>query len=99
MRKELTPKNAVIMYTSADSKKLYFLYLNWSKSKLNENKIVSTFDWNSAIIGFKSTGYNAPNINSFDISKSYKKYQSICYGIGRRGSVWRGGKIVLDDSK
>jgi hypothetical protein len=99
LRKEFTSKNAVITYVSADAKKITFLYLNWNKVKLNENKIVNTFDWNSATIGFKSTGYQSPSINQFDISRSYKRFQSVCYGMGRRGSVWRGGKIVLDDSK
>lgn len=86
---------AVIVYPSAQNDKLKFLFTNWVKTNANDNKIVETFDWNTAIIGFSMTGPSTSPI--YDSPQTYKKFQAVAYGMGRRGTIWKGSKVVLND--
>ncbi len=96
LKKEMNG-SAVIVYPSAQNDKLKFLFTNWIKTKKNDNKISETFDWNTAVIGFSSKGSSTSPV--YDSPKSYKKFMAIVYGMGRKGSTWKGSKVILDDSK
>ena len=97
--KEESKEGAVIVGTDPINHRVYFVYTDWRQNSKNENKISNVFDFNTAQIGFTlnpGTGSSKPDWDpSFSISKSYKEFAVSCYGIGRRGSEWRGGRIIL----
>lgn len=97
LNKEINGNSAVLVYPSADHKKLHFLYTNWRQTETNDNKISETFDWNTAVIGFSTKGGSSDPI--YDKPRTYKNFQIVCYGMGRRGSTWKGARISLEDSQ
>src|SRR5262249_29065140 len=84
---------AVIVYPDSQGNTVKFLFTNWMRAKTDENKISETFDWNTAIIGFSSKGTSTTPI--YDMPKSYDSFKVICYGMGRKGTTWKGSRIVL----
>lgn len=95
--KKQTSGSAVLVYPNQQNTKLKFLFTNWVKTNSNDNKISETFDWNTAIIGFSTKGPSTTPI--YDSPQSYKRFMAIAYGMGRRGSTWKGSRVVLDDRK
>jgi len=86
---------AVIIFEDPEWNNMNFVYTNWKLAKTNENKISKVFDWNTAQIGIKSGGSGTnPTYSS---PKKPKDFNIVCYGMGRRGSTWKGGRIVLTD--
>jgi hypothetical protein len=86
---------AVIVGGNPYSNRFYFVYTDWYSNKKNENKIREIFDFNTAQIGFTYNPGSGSTSPTYSPSKSYKEFAISCYGIGRRGSEWRGGRIVL----
>ena len=84
---------AVIIFEDPEWNNINFVYTNWRSVKTNENKIRKVFDWSTAQIGI--------NIDGSKVKPAYvplKKptdFNIVCYGMGRRGSTWKGGRIVL----
>jgi len=74
-----------------------FMYDNLVVVKQNEGKIAHIFDWNTAEIKFT---YNA---GSFDFPKpqfNARKYKNAIiegFGMGRRGSSWKGSRVSFSD--
>ena len=99
LNKEINGNSAVLVYPSTDHSKLYFLYTNWRQTETNDNRISETFDWNTAVIGFSSTGGGSKPDPIYDKPRTYKNFQILCYGMGRRGSTWKGARISLEDSQ
>lgn len=101
--KEESKEGAVIVGTDPTNHRVYFVYADWKENAKNDNKISNVFDFNTAQIGFTlNPGTGTGNHDwdpSFSISKSYKEFAVSCYGIGRRGSEWRGGRIILVQKK
>jgi hypothetical protein len=97
LQKEINGTSAVVVYPSPDGGNLKFLYTNWTRTNSNDNKISETFDWNTATIGFSTKGYGNSTSPIYDSPQSYKKFQTICYGMGRRGTTWKGSRVVLTD--
>ncbi len=92
----------VIVGGNPDQQKFYFVYTDWKNNNKDDNKISKIFDFNTAQIGFTlnpGTGSGSDWDPSFTSSKSYKEFVVSCYGIGRRGSEWRGGRIILVQKK
>jgi hypothetical protein len=92
-----TQGTATIVYPNAQRNKLRFLFTNWVRTNANDNKITETFDWNTATIGFSTTGPSVSPI--YDSPRSYSRFMAIAYGMGRRGGTWKGSRVVLDDSQ
>ncbi len=86
---------AVVIFDDPEWNNMNFVYTNWKSLKTNENKISKVFDWNTAQIGIK-TGGSSTN-PTYGSPKKPKDFNIVCYGMGRRGSTWRGGRIVLTD--
>lgn len=93
LKKEFNSNEAVLVFPDNDWNSLIFIYTNWRKIDEDENKISNVFDWSTAQIGIK--------INSSGTSPTYgspqkpKDFQIVGYGMGRRGSKWRGGRVVI----
>lgn len=94
LKKEING-TAVLVYPSAQNDKLKFLFTNWVLTHRNDNKITETFDWNTATIGFSTKGPSTTP--TYDSPQSYKKFTAIAYGMGRRGSTWKGSRVILVD--
>ena len=95
---QINGKSAVIVFPdNLNPGKLHFVYANWSNNNTNDNKITKTFDWRTAVIGFKTGGSSGTSVSQFDVAKSYSSFQVACYGVGRKGSKWRGSKVILSD--
>jgi hypothetical protein len=93
LKKELGSKVRIV-HPTPNRDAIHFTYLNWSESNTNDNKISKIFDWNTAVVGIaKTTGQDGKPI--FNPARSYKEYQTIMYGMGRRGNRWKGSRIVL----
>ena len=88
--------------SSCNEEELVFTYINWNKKVHNNNDIKFIFDWNTAEINFMLNGndnYNNPQVRIKSTAKSYKKLSLTGYGLGRRGSTWKGGRVKFDDEK
>lgn len=86
---------AVIIFDDPEWNNINFVYTNWKSVKTNENKISKVFDWSTAEIGIKSGGSGTrPTYSS---PKRPKDFNIVCYGMGRKGSTWKGGRVVLTD--
>jgi hypothetical protein len=79
--------------------KFYFVYTNWKNNNRNDNRISKVFDFNTGQIGFSLNPGNGTSWGIESMSKSYKEYAVSCYGVARRGSEWRGSRIVLVEKK
>lgn len=84
---------AVIIFDDPEWNNMNFVYTNWKSVKTNENKISKVFDWNTAQIGIKKN--SSGTSPTYSAPKKPKDFNIVCYGMGRRGSSWRGGRIVL----
>jgi hypothetical protein len=76
---------------------LMFTYANWSTTRTDQNDIKCVFDWNTAEIGVKysSSGGWSPNLAT--TSQSYRALSLFGYGLGRRGSSWKGSNVRFND--
>lgn len=84
---------AVVIFDDPEWNNINFVYNNWKSVKTNENKISKVFAWNTAQIGIKTGGSGtSPTYSS---PKKPKDFNIVCYGMGRRGSTWKGGRVVL----
>jgi len=89
-----TPK-AVVVFEDPEQNNINFVYTNYRNTKANENKLSKVFDWNTAVIGINTKGPNTTPI--YSQPKRPKEFNIVCYGMGRRGSTWKGGRIVLTE--
>lgn len=95
LNKQFNNNTAVIVSPNNDYTKLRFMYTNWEKIKTNENKISEVFDWSTAQIGVKiNGGSTSPTYGSPQIPRNA---QIIGYGMGRSGTTWKGGRVVMTD--
>jgi len=95
---------STIVVSSNPSNDIEFTYTNWKSHKTNENKISEVFDWNTGQIGFKynfdgSVGWDNVDYTKIMTAKSYKEARILCYGMGRRGSTWKGAQVDFKDIK
>lgn len=99
--KEESKGGTVIVGGNPYQQKFYFLYTDWKDNNKDDNKISKIFDFNTAQIGFTlNPGTGATSWNPIETtSKSYKEFSVACYGIARRGSQWRGNRIVVVQKK
>ena len=88
---------SAVIVSPGENNEFIFFHINWSNNNKNDNKIATTFDWNSATIGFKSKGSSTKPL--FDIASSYKEFRVLCYGMGRDGNTWKGSRVQLEDVK
>jgi hypothetical protein len=105
LKKELGTQPTVIV-SSRPNNDIEFTYANWKKHKTNENKITEVFDWNTGQIGFKYNiggggGWSDASIDPSKLmtAKSYKEARILAYGMGRRGSTWKGAQVDFKDTK
>jgi hypothetical protein len=84
----------MIIFEDPELNNITFVYTNWRSAKTNENKISHIFDWSTAVIGVKVKGDSSSPI--YSAPKKPKDFKIVCYGMGRKGSTWKGGKIVID---
>lgn len=88
--------DAVIIFDDLELGAMNFVYTNWKSVRTNENKISNVFDWSTARIVLNIGGSGIqPNYGGAPIKP--KDFNIVCYGMGRRGSTWKGGRIVLTD--
>ena len=84
---------AVVIFDDPEWDAMNFVYTNWKSVKTNENKISKIFDWSTAQIGIKTKGPKTKL--AYSLPKKPENFNIVCYGMGRRGSAWRGGRIVI----
>lgn len=87
---------------ACNEENLYFTYINWNKTVYNNKAIRFIFDWNIAEIGLTlnaKDNYRNPKIRPRTSSKSYKKLSLIGYGLGKRGTTWKGNRVKFTDEK
>ena len=95
--RKLTNQNeAVVIFEDPNWNDINFIYTNWRASKMNENKISNVFEWNTAQIGI-TINMGSGNTPIYSPPKKPKDFNIIGYGMGRRGTTWKGGKIVMTD--
>ena len=99
--KELNKGGIVIISPNDNKDKTTFIFYNWSKNNLNDNKISSTFDWNTATFSISIKPSNnwkvTPDIKSG--ARSYKKFSVVCYGMGSDGSSLKGSRVMMNHEK
>lgn len=104
--KELESKSTLMLaeFPGNTEKDLTVTYIDWSSNKTNENAIRKIFDWNTAQIGFKTNLGDGKGVGFGDFSlkktaQSYKELLLTGYGVGRRGSTWKGGQVIFMDER
>ena len=93
---------ALSTHPNCQEEPLVFSYINWSKTVKNDNAIRYIFDWNTAQIRLTLNGkdnYSDPKIDIKTTAKSYKKLSLEGYGLGRRGTTWKGSRVKYQHDK
>ncbi|MCF6240053.1 MAG: hypothetical protein L3J74_01760 [Bacteroidales bacterium] len=96
-----TPKK--INMIGFTSQKAIINYVNLENINYNKGKITNIFDWNGQIT-FKWTtdvtngGFNWswPSVKSL---YDYKNVKIDIYGVAKNGSIWKGSRLIYEDSK
>lgn len=75
------------------------MYTYWKGKETNSGAIIEVFDWNTGQIKFTTNPGGSGGVNwspKFN-AKSYSKFKVEIYGIGKRGSKYRGKRIEFED--
>lgn len=95
----LLESKGVAIAMSSNNGDVYFVCYNWNKHRTNDNKIEEKFDWNTGQLTFKVNFGSGFSTGIQPKAKSYSDVRVSCYGLGRRGSVWKGNRLFFIDKK
>ena len=95
----LASKPAVIVHTT--DRDIYLTIANYKKKATNKSRIEEVFDWNVLVkLSFNPSTFSGfSSLNPQPVSYSYKEYIGSFYGMGRRGSTWKGRRVDYSEKR
>lgn len=94
------PMPKEIALVGLTSQKVVVNYVNTSQRKTGSKKIEKVFDWQAGFgIKFRTGSGNGFTFKGVQMPKFYKydKVKIDIYGVARRGSTWKGSRLIYED--